>query len=77
MNKQLETISTTDLTHVTGGFDLSSIMGMIGPMLGGLGGGGGSSGSGAKKDDKSSSGGGGGGLGSIMGMLGPLLGGGK
>jgi bacteriocin-like protein len=41
MNKQLETISTTDLSHVTGGIDLGGLMSMIGPLLGGLGGGGG------------------------------------
>jgi hypothetical protein len=68
MKNQIESINTADLAHVTGGgFDLSSIMGMIGPMLSGGGGGGG----GDKKDQ--SGGGGGGGLGGLMQMAGPLL----
>jgi hypothetical protein len=70
MKNQLESITSADLQHVTGGFDLSSIMGMIGPMLSG---GGGSSGGDQKKDQ---SGGGGGGLGGLMKMIGPLLSGG-
>jgi hypothetical protein len=67
MKNQIESINPADLAHVTGGFDLSSIMGMIGPMLSG---GGGAAKSGGDKDQ---SGGGGGGLGGLMQMAGPLL----